>query len=273
MLAARRASLAVPLYLTTLLLGALPAALVAVGFTSGARGRSWGWPPDDGWANRLAEVAVAAESLPYLGAGPSARVGLALGLALLAVLAAGLALVGQGLAYTFLSGGILVRLREREAPFWVACRRWFGPLVRLWVVEIALLALVGLPGALLFASLASSLGPMAELVVAIGWLSLIGGWLELARAWMVVRAEPVATRAVGAALRAARSPRVLGVWLLLGASTSAMVVLQGSALASEDPAGSFGALQALLLVGAWLKIVRLATMVRLCERLTRTVGP
>jgi hypothetical protein len=272
-LAARRMSLALPLYLTSLLLGALPATLVAVGFTSSARGRSWGWPPDGGWANRLAEVAVAAESLPYLGGEPSARVGVALGSVLLAVLAAVLALAGQGLAYTFLSGGILVRLREREAPFWAACRRWYGPLLRLGILEIALLALVGLPGALLIGSLASPLGRMAELVAAIGWLSLIGGWLELARAWMVVREEPVATRAVGAALRAARNLNVLGVWLLLGASSSALIALQGSALAIEDPAGSLAATQALLLVGAWLKVLRLAVMVWLCEGLTWPVGP
>ena len=180
----------------------------------------------------------------------------------------------HGLAYTFLSGGLLEALLGRGRPFWAACRHWFWPLLRLgllgWLLSTGLLglSLTLLPG-LDPSRLDRPVLPLAGLLAALLYLN---GLLELARADLVARADRRAGRALARALALPGRPRLLLAALLLWlglALLGAVFLALGGALLLAVPAtalvAAFVIQQALALLGAWLKLLRLAVAVELAQ--------
>jgi hypothetical protein len=225
------------------------------------------------YLNLLVELAgarAAAEALPdYQPAvDPS---GLLAGLAG-ALLLALIGLPLQGLAYCYLSGGVLQALLGRPGSFWGGCRRWFWPLLRLGVLGVLLYAALGSLVLMLLPPPAArnidrALPPLILLLsAALGLNSL----LELARADLVAREDRRAVRALGRALALLAQPgrllSVLLLWALLALLGAAFWALSGALLLAVPTAAlaaTFLLQQALALAGAWLKLLRLAVAVEL----------
>jgi hypothetical protein len=77
-------------------------------------------------------------------------------------------------------------------------------------------------------------------------------------------------RATGLALRPTSLPRAIAVWLVLGLASAALLALQTVALVTIDPLPVWPGLlvaQLLALVGAWLKVARLAVALALDQAL------
>lgn len=280
-LAAASLRLALPLYLTNLVLALVPAGLLAGGLAAAAGTRPWVATLLGGdWANRLIELSVAMRS--PLGPAPDERFALAGVFGALGVLMLPAMLLAQGVAYAFLSGGILERLRATGAtgpmvvgpvPFWRGCRRWFGPFVALVLVgTLAFVVLVGV-AAVLTGLVQGAVGSVAAGVLGAILLSAINGWLELARADMVRQQYRSAPRAL---LRAARLiafprvfPRAVGVWTLAAVLSVALLALNAAAVRPTDTVTWVTVVQALVLgqavafLGAWLKVGRLAAALTL----------
>ena len=267
--------LALLLYLPSLLLALGPASVTGLGLWVLAGDRPWPSALLGGdWANQAVELVGASAAPARLGGEASGGVGAAVGLAALTVPLGGIALLLQGLAYNFLAGGILERLRDgAHACFWGGCRRWFWPFLRLGMLGMALFGLLAMIGGL-------ALGPLGTDLAAIlgaSWLAVLAGWLELARAGMVARAERSAVRALGRATRAVFAPRflphLLANWFALGLVGLALLAAQAWALGAFGPSQEGDsalawvvaavASQALYLAGAWLKVARLATALAL----------
>jgi hypothetical protein len=102
------------------------------------------------------------------------------------------------------------------------------------------------------------------------WLSVLNGFLELARADLVVGSHRGAARALGRAFALPGRPRLLAsallLWALLGLLGAAHVAV-GSVMVASVPASAllpaFLAQQAVAFLGAWLKLLRLATALNL----------
>ena len=285
--AVRQPLLALPLYLANLVLGLVPASVVALGLARLASDRPWaGVLLEPGWPNQAAELAAATGAwLGGLTDDPDGRLGAAVGAVGLAAALSGLALVLQGLLYNALAGGILERLRDGPGtPFWAGCRRWFWPFTRLGILGIILLGLLALGGGLVLEIVGAVLGPSEVVVVGLAWLSVVNGWLELARAGMVRRGDPGAARALGRATRLTLHPRhlpaALATWLALGVVSFGVLALQSLSLAIFEPREQSPWLavltaaivsQGLLFIGAWLKVARLATALALDSTLGHSV--
>lgn len=269
--------LALALYLPSALLGALAALPVLVGSVSLAR--------LGGWASRVAQGDLATFALEVAGASAGGgqttalppEVGLAAAGAGLGVLLALGGVLLQGLAYTFLAGGVLERLGAQAAPppFWRACRRWFWPMLRFGVLALAVfvLAAVLAGGAVALLPLGGVSGRLAGLLVAGVWLGLVNGTLETARAQMVVGGTPGARRALGRTLGRLGRPgfvgRALLVWLALAAGGGLLWSLAAPALVAVPATalvGAFFSQQVAALANAWLKLVRLSVAVQLTAR-------
>ena len=256
--AARQPLLALLLYLTSL----LPATLTAVlaGLAAGSQPWAVGLLAGD-WLNLLVEIVAA-----VIASGRFGEVALPF---LLVALIGALALLAQALLYAVAAGGILERLRDSDGPpgsFWGDCRRWFWPSVRLGLlgmVPFAGLALGGL-------ALLVLLGPTLALPGGVACLAVLGGWLELARAGMVARGDPRAVAALRRSARLMLQPRwlvqVVPVWLILAALSWAVSVAQFSVGSASVPGTAVA--QAALLVGAWLKVARLATALAIIRHVT-----
>lgn len=173
----------------------------------------------------------------------------------------------QSVAYTFVLGGVLTRrISGGAGPFWRGCRGWFWPMFRFGLLALPLFALMLAPGV----ALARLIDPTLTWgVVLLGvWVSVANGVLELGRATMVRHHSRRAARGLLAGVRsAARLPvlrRALPLWALLAAAGSAQLALSG--VAFGVPGGVIVFLlaqQALALLGAWLKYLRLSAAVSL----------
>ena len=282
--------LALALYFPTLLLALVAAAPAFVGSLALASLGQWAALLAQG--DHLEVLLEAANALAATDALPGEApptalptAGLGLGLAILLALSA---LIVQGLVYTFVAGGILDRLAGRRASlvspdeasnprdgsFWTACRRWFWPMIRfgllaavLWVALGALgVAAIGLIGAIVGTTL-----PLMALA-ALAWLGCVNGLLELGRAYLVLGPDRSAGRALGRALRTPARPRFFWgavlLWLILAAAGLAFAGV-AVGLVVAVPATSilvaFVAQQIAALVGAWLKLLRLALAVELAS--------
>jgi hypothetical protein len=284
-LVGRTLRLALPLYLTTLLLGAVPTTVAMYGFWLLAGDRPWRGDllgPD--WLNLAAEVVLTA----IRGGGSAGTALIWLSLSLLLPLA----LLAQVIAYSFLAGGILEALREPGAAtpgaasgttsgltsaslvsardaFLRACRRWFWPNFRLSLLGASLFLATLLLGAVLAALVDGVVGPNVAFVLQFALQAVVWGWIEAARAAMVAEGK----RSVGAALwrglRVAARPLSLVAWLLLALPSSGLLLAAIMSPAPADAASLGGLLTALLygqgvaLLGAWTRVVRLAVALRL----------
>lgn len=283
-LVGRTLRLAAPLYLATLVLGALPTTVAVAGLGLLAADRPWrDGLLDAGWLNLAAEIMLAAAGGD--GAGGVALTWLALGLLFPAV-----ALV-QLVAYSFLAGGIIAALgrppsssrrtaaeppapaapRDDRPSFWAACRRWFWPNLALTLFGGAvLLAGAGL-GAILASLLGGTVGPTPAFVLQAALQALVWGWLEAARATLVVEGR----RGIGPALRrglaVARRPVAVVAWLLLALPSVGALAAAAFPPQLPDPTTAAGLVvallygQAVVYLGAWTKVVRLAVARRLVE--------
>lgn len=261
--------LAVPLYLSTVLLGLVPAGLGMLGVAMLAGDRPW--RADllrPGWLNAVAEIVMTA----FYARDPT-------GISLLIV--AGLvvfpvAFVGQIAAYSFLAGGILETLRAPDGaptPFWAACRRWFWPFLRLSVLGGVLAVAVVVLGAVISALARPVIGPDLSAIFEYALQSVVFGWLELARAQMVVATERSVGRALGQAGWILRRPLVLLLWLLLSLPGLGLMFAAILPPSVDDPFSAASFVVALLygqlvvFAGAWTKVVRLAVAFRLARHL------
>lgn len=191
----------------------------------------------------------------------------------LAVLLVFPGLLLQWLAYTLLSGGVLARLvGVQSASLWRLCWEWFWPMLRLGMLGFLLLVFLGGLGTTLLA-LAPETGalPLASLAL-LAWLASVNGLLELARAELVLRGGRSARAALARALRDLARPssplRALLAWLVLAALGAALWALGAAAQAlvpAPHLAGILVFSQALALLGAWLKLLRLAVAVELAR--------
>lgn len=228
---------------------------------------------EGGLANVLLEVAAAGSSRGALGEPPAAAFEAAGAGAVAGLAGAPVAVLLQGLAYTFVSGGVLARLvGGREAPFLPVCRRWFWPMLRFGA--LALLVLVVLAG-LGLAAIAVSPGGGASVVAlkalaAVAWVGCVDGLLETARADMVARDDPSALgalgRAFGLVVRTPLLAQAVLLWLALAALGGVLSSVAVVALAGVPALALLAAAlvqQGLALLGAWLKLIRLAVAVEL----------
>jgi hypothetical protein len=277
--AVRQAVLALPLYLATLALALVTTAMVALALGWLAEDRPWALGILGGdWLTLLVELVAAAGSAGQIGDAPGdRRGGASAALALTLLLGPGIWLF-QALAYAFLAGGIVERLRAGPpAPFWPACRRWFGPFVQLGLLGGLLLVALTLAGSIVLASLPAVLGSTVPFLVGAAGLAVLNGCLELARVGMVGDRDPDAPRALARAARLVLDRRVapvaFAVWLALGLAGAGLLGLQAGALDAPDPLASFAVSQALQLAGAWMKVLRLSTALALERRLAASCVP
>jgi hypothetical protein len=263
----RTLRLAVPLYLATLLLALVPAAVMLFGLETLAGDRPWRADLlGPGWLNLVTEVVMEA----YDGRGLPGLLPILVG----GLLLVPLAMLGQLVAYGFLAGGILEQLRpsaESRLGFWAGCRHWFWPFFRIsmlgGIVMILAAVLVGLLAAVLRRIVSPDLGAILQFAAQ----ALILGWMELARAVMVRRSARAAGRALGRATLIAVQPLVLVVWLLLAVPSSALTLAAILPPSMADPYAGNGLLlalaygQAVAFVGAWCRVIRLAVATRLAQ--------
>lgn len=282
-LAGRTVRLALPLYLATLVLGALPTTVAMLGLGLLAGDRPWrGDFLGPGWLNLTVEVLMTA--VQSGGSAGTALIWLALALLL------PLAMLAQVAVYSFLAGGILIGLRAapltpapasaqaRRAVFLAACRRWFWPCFRLSLLGTSLVIAALLLGAFLASLVGGLVGPNVAFALQFAVQALAWGWIEASRAALVTEER----RSVGEALRrgaqVATRPLSLVAWLLLAVPTSGLLLAAVSPPAIPDPTSVGGLLTALAFgqvvayLGAWSKVVRLAVALRLVER-AKVPGP
>jgi hypothetical protein len=268
--------IAVPLYLSTLVLGLLPTTVAMLGLVPLAGDRPWRADLlSAGWMNVAAELVMSAVY---------AREASPIALVMAVVVVLPLALLGQVVAYSFLAGGILEALRggpPARLPFWAACRRWFWPFLRLSLLGGVLVAFAGVLGAVVSGVARPVIGPDISALLQYALQAIVLGWLELSRALMVTESD----RSVGAALRragrVALRPLVLLVWLLIALPGAGLVVAAVLPPAVDDPYAAGALVQALAFgqvvafIGAWTKVVRLAVATRLAltARPTPVVAP
>ncbi len=264
---ARDLRLALALYLPSLVLGTVSSALVFVAGTALDRTGDWTREIAAGnGANVALELATSTAGRMAAGESPTAELRTATLGVLAAVLPLPFALVLHGLAYTFVSGGVLSRIVDRDLGFWRACRRWFWPMLRyglLVCVAFLVLAALGLVAMVLLPERSVQQVP-ARSIAALAWLTLVNGVLEVGRADMVVRDDRRALRSLGRAFALPRHPRVFGwalaAWLGLGMLGALLWALQGVSFVVVPGLAVVPSLlvqQALALSGGWLKVVRL----------------
>jgi hypothetical protein len=267
--------LAVPLYLSTLLLGLVPTIVATVGLVSLAGDRPWRADLlSAGWMNVAAEMVMSAV---YSRQSPEVALLFIAGLVVLP-----LALLGQVAVYSFLAGGILESLQTGagERPrFWTACRRWFWPFLRLSLLGGILVVFAGVLGAAVSGLARPVIGPDISALLQYALQAIVLGWLELSRALMVM--EPV--RSVGSAMRRASRavvrPLVLLVWLLIALPGAGLMIVALMPPAAEDPYALSELIQSLAFgqivafIGAWTKVVRLAVAVRIAVTTGLTSPP
>lgn len=276
--AVRRWRLAFALALPGALIGLLAAVPMLLGMRALAAAGPWPLRLADGDAlNALIELGAPLLTGVAAAAPDSARRGALLGaLASLGLVCGGLVL--EALAYAWLVGGVLERLAgRRERAVLVAGRHWFGPMLRYSLSATPLfLAILGL-GAGLLALLASARPPAVWLLVlALLWLSLADGLLEVGRASLVLGGERRARQGLLTALALLARPRLLApatlAWLAL-AALGLLHLIGSAALLAAVPASAsgvtFAAGQVLALLGAWLKLLRLALALELARGLPR----
>jgi hypothetical protein len=257
--------LAVPLYLSTLVLGLIPTTVAMLGLVPLAGDRPWRVDLlSAGWMNVVAEMVMSAV---YARDAPQIVLLLATVLLVLP-----LVMLGQLVAYSFLAGGILEALRggpPARMSFWAACRRWFWPFLRLSLLGGVLVMMAGVLGAVLSSLARPVIGPDISALLHYALQAIVLGWLELARAMMVTESD----RSVGAALRRASRvafrPLVLLVWLLIALPGAGLVAVALLPPAVEDSYAPVELVQALAFgqivafIGAWTKVVRLAVATRI----------
>jgi hypothetical protein len=259
--------LAVPLYLSTLLLGLIPTGVMMLGLGTLAGDRPWrGDLLGPGWLNLALEILMEA----YYGRGMP---GLALVL-IGSVLVLPLVMLVQFVVYGFLAGGILEALKPLPEPglsFWAACRRWFWPFFRLSMLGAVVYPIlsVAVGAAAVFAS--AVIGPDINTLLQLAVQAVVIGWLELTRAVMVVRS----TRSVGEGLRHATRlsvrPLVLVAWLVLGLMSGGLLLVSILPPAVDNPysftdlvkVALFG--QGVAFLGAWTRVIRLAVAARFAQ--------
>jgi len=99
--------------------------------------------------------------------------------------------------------------------------------------------------------------------------AVVVGWLELVRATMVVDERRSVGWALGRASRLAVRPLVLLLWLALSLPSSGLLLVAIVPPTIADPFSAAGLIQALVfgqgvaMLGAWVKVVRLAVAARL----------
>ncbi|MFN8632714.1 MAG: hypothetical protein U0893_02580 [Chloroflexota bacterium] len=269
-LLARTLRLAVPLYLSSLVLGLLPVALTMLGAYVLVADRPWrGDLLGPGWLNVASEVAMTA--FYTRNAAGLTQIAIAVGVLL------PLMLFGQMVAYSYLTGGIVASLRDifpgasavPDLPFRAACRTWFWPSFRLSMLGGVLVLAVTIGGAVVANLARSTIGPDLGAILPQAMVAVVAGWLELARAWMVTASERSVGRALERAARFAIRPLVLVLWLALSIPTLAVTLVALFPPSISDPYSGLGLVEALAFgqvvafLGAWTKVVRLAVAVRL----------
>jgi hypothetical protein len=261
--------LAVPLYLSTLLLGLIPTVVAMLGLVPLAGDRPWRAELlGPGSLNVFAELVMSA-----VYARQASPVAL-LFVAVLLVLP--LALLAQVAAYSYLAGGILESLHGRIGPrltFRAACGRWFWPFLRLSLLGGVLAILVGVLGAVLARLGWMVIGPDISALIQYALQAIVLGWLELARASMVMESDRSVGRALRRAGRAAIRPLVLLVWLVIALPGAALLVVSVLPPSVADAYSVVALVQALAFgqivafIGAWTKVVRLAVATRIAVTL------
>lgn len=261
----RTLRLTVPLYLSSLILALIPAGLAMLGFWQLAGSRPWRVELlGPNWLNLLMDAFSS-----VLAGYPSSGVAL---LAATAFLVAPLFGLIQVFVYSYLAGGILEGLlagEHQRVAFWPACRRWFGPFVRLGVLGVSLLLILGLLVGGLCELIVSYIGRDVSIAIQLLIQAILLGWLELARAVMVRDGQTSARRVLRDAIPGCASPRALALWLLLGGLQGGLILLAISPPAVTDAfsvtdlviALVFG--QAIAYLAAWLKVARLAVAAHL----------
>ena len=266
--------LAVPLYVSNLILGLLPVGVAMLGLSSLAGDRPWrGELLGAGWMNIVSEILMTAYYVRDLDGAVLLR--------LAALVALPAAFLGQAVAYSFLAGGIIERLRPSAGAgpsFWQACRRWFWPFLRLTILG-GVLAVIA---AILLAAVMSLVRPavgqnlsallqhaVVSAIAQHALLAIVLGWLELARATMVVEDERSVGRVLWRAARATVHPKILAAWLVLSLPAVGLLLAAVLAPPTGDPYAVPGLLLALAygqlvaFIGAWTKVVRLAVATRI----------
>lgn len=264
-LALRTVRLTFPLYVASLLLALVPAAVALLGLASVSGDRPWRTELlGPNWLNVLLEIVG---STVYAGA--SAGVSLMVLAGLLLVPAAAF---GQLLAYSFLAGGILEWLAPDSPPsgsFWSACRRWFWPSLRLSLLGGVLVGSVAFGLSLLSGLAGRWVGADVTTVVQVIVQALVLGWLELTRAVMVQRSQRSVGRALKQTARAWIHPLVLLVWVALAVPPLGLLLVAVNPPSVVDPYSALDLLKALVygqlvaFLSAWSKVIRLAVATRL----------
>jgi hypothetical protein len=259
--------LAVPIYLSTLLLGLIPAGIMMLGLGTLAGDRPWrGDLLGPGWLDLALEILMEA----YYGRGTP-------GLSLVlvgSVLVLPLVMVVQFVVYGFLAGGILEALTPLPEPrlsFWAACRRWFWPFFRLSMLGSVVYPILSMAVGAAAVSASGVIGPDINTLLQIAVQAVVIGWLELTRAVMVVRS----TRSVGEglrhAIRLAVRPLVLVAWLVLGLMSGGLLLVAILPPTVDNPYSFTDLLKALLFgqgvtfLGAWTRVIRLAVAARFAQ--------
>jgi len=296
----RTLRLALPLYLTTLLLGAIPTTVAMYGLWLLAGDRPWrGDLLGPGWLNLAVEVLLTA--VRGGGSAGTALIWLALSLLL------PLALLAQVVAYSFLAGGILEALRgdalrgplagealrrdasrtpmpgaagtgagvlsgsptAARAAFLRACRRWFWPSFRLSLLGASIFLTALVAGSVVAALVGGLVGPNVAFALQFIMQALVWGWIEATRAVMVADGQRSVGTALWRGLRVAARPLSLVAWLLLALPSSALLLAAIMPPAPSDAASVGGLLTVLLygqgvaFLGAWTRVVRLTVALRL----------
>lgn len=220
-----------------------------------------------------------------------------------AVMLLALALPIQGLLYTLLAGGVLAALASRppegqlhapalssaatsitgdsspelltETPptgFWQECQHWAWPMLRLSLLGFVAFVVLGAIGSGAIGLALQGVGIEATTLMALVWLGLLNGALELARADLVVGETRSVSRVLGRALAVLFTPRrlaaALPLWLgltLAGSAQLGLAIAVLGALPLDWVLPSLVLQQLAFLLGAWLKLARLAGAVALAQ--------
>jgi hypothetical protein len=252
--------LAVPLYLSTLLFGLIPAGVMMLGIGTMAGDRPWRADLlGPGWMNLVLDVMMEAF---YRRAAPGLSLVIIGGLLLLP-----LAMLLQVVAYSFLAGGILESFRptrDDRLSFWRACARWFWPFFRLSLLGGIIVALVSVTVGALAALAPGVVGPDISTILQVAAQAVMLGWLELSRGIMVVRSTRSVGEAIRHATRIAGRPVVLLAWLLLALPSVGLLLAAILPPAATNPYAPSDLIVALLygqvvaFLGAWTRVIRLA---------------
>ena len=266
--------LAVPIYLSTVLLGLLPTTVAMLGLVPLAGDRPWRTDLlSPGWMNVAVEMVTTAA---YAREG-----GPVVLLMAAALLVLPLVLLGQVVVYSFLAGGILETLRAAPGArpaFWAACRRWFWPFLRLSAVGGVLAVVVATLGVVLSSVAHPVIGPDISALLQYVLQAVVLGWLELSRAQMVVESNRSVWTALLRSSRVAVRPMVLVLWLVISLPGAGLLLAALMPPVVDEPYAPLGLVQALVFgqilafIGAWTKVVRLAVAMRLAL-IARSTAP